>query len=72
MMASCFMDTLLQEFFIFLMYAACPAHPTLPVLITLMYEEACELLILNYGAFCGFSFSLVVVSLVHISVSLVG
>jgi hypothetical protein len=53
------------------MYAACAAHPTLPVLITLMYEEGCELLILNSGEFYGFSFSLVG-SLVHMSVSLVG
>jgi hypothetical protein len=60
MLSSCFMDIVLHEFVIFLMYAACPAYPTLPVLITLIYEEACELLILKYGAFYGFSFSLVV------------
>ena len=59
MLSSCFMDIVLHEFVFFLMYAACPAYPTLPVLITLIYEEACELLILKYGALYGFSFSLV-------------
>ena len=70
MLSSCFMDIVLHEFVIFLMYAACSAHPTLPVLITLIYEEACELLILKYGAFYGFSFSPVVGTLVQLSLSL--
>jgi hypothetical protein len=70
MLSSCFMDIVFHEFVIFLVYAACPAHPTLPVLIALIYEEACELLILKYGAFYRFSFSFVVETLLKLSLSL--
>jgi len=64
------MDIVLREFVIFLMYAACPAHPTLPVFITLIGEEACELLILKYGAFYGFSFSPVIGTFIQLPLSL--
>jgi hypothetical protein len=46
MLSSGFMDIVLHEFVTFLMYAACPVHPTLPVLITLMYKKS--LWIINF------------------------
>ena len=64
------MAIVLHEFVIFIVYAACPAHPTFAVLIALIYEEACELLILKYGAFYGFSFSFFAGTLVKLSLSL--
>jgi hypothetical protein len=53
------MDVVVHELVIFLMYAACIAHPTLSVLITLTFDEACKLLILHYALFYSYLFSLV-------------